>query len=92
MHSFAENWITCCNESAGWILSQKGEEDSFYREQQQICDALYTKLETKLEDGDKGLVDKFDAAKNTVQAIEEQYLYQQAFRDCVYLLEWIGIL
>lgn len=92
MTTFAENWACCCNESSGRLLDQKDAQDSAYRKERQICDSLYAELETKLGDGDKRLVDQFDSAKNLLQAIEQQYLYQQAFQDCVYLLRWIGIL
>ena len=55
-----------------------------------IRDSYHT-IEEKLgQDG--RLVDEFDAAKNFSLGLSDEYIYQQGFQDCVYLLRWINLI
>lgn len=32
----------------------------------------------------------FEEAENDKSSMREEWIYQQAFRDCFYLLQWMG--
>lgn len=38
------------------------------------------------------LINQFDAAKNQAFGFGDEFIYQQGFQDCVYLLRWVGII
>lgn len=90
-NTFAENFYDCCGYSCTRLAYEQGEKSSDYRDAVSKCDALYDTIKEKLKE-DGMLIDNFDAAKNYALSIGDQYIYQQGFQDCVYLLRWLGML
>lgn len=89
--SFAENFQECCRESYACLAYEKTQHLPNYQRASDTCSELYQKIQEQLGENDQW-VDQFDAAKNWVQTIENPYIYQQGFQDCIYLLRWLGIL
>lgn len=88
--SFAENFSVCCTRSCEQLVCERAGDEEQVRAGDE-CDELFKKIAAKLGN-DHDLIDDFDAAKNHVQSLDNQSIYQQGFRDCVFLLRWIGML
>lgn len=73
------------------LAFESGQKDPECIAVSQECDELYQRIGKKLGKHYK-LINQFDAAKNHEQSIDNEFIYQQGFRDCVYLLRWIGML
>ena len=89
--TFAENFSDCCFYSRSRLAYEKAQEDKEHILISQECDELFKAIQAKLGEDDK-LLDQFDDAKNYGFSLDEGYIYQQGFQDCVYLLRWIGML
>lgn len=89
--AFAEYFKDCCAAACHELWMKKGHKSKDFLEAKQEKDALYERIKEKLGE-DKLLINKFDASKNEIAGISENYIYQQGFRDCVYMLRWMGIL
>ena len=88
--SFAECWKDCCNRACYRLSYEAGKTDPALIAAREEADALYHTIEEKLgQDG--RLVDEFDAAKNFSLGLSDEYIYQQGFQDCVFLLRWINL-
>lgn len=86
---FAENFRECCARSCTCFERDEGDPaDAAATEE---CDELYRRIEEELG-SERILVNRFDAAKNNLLALEEESVYHQDFRDCVTLLRWIGLI
>lgn len=88
---FARNFRACCAQACMRLAYQHQQADDRYAAAQQECIGLYRALQEQLAPGDK-LLNRFDAAKNRLAALDSEYIYQQGFQDCVYLLRWLGLL
>lgn len=89
--TFAEEFAECCGQSCGRLAYEKNQTDGAYTEALKECKILYDEIKEQL--GENGsIVNRFDAFKNHIFSLEDRYVYQQGFQDCVYLLRWIGIL
>lgn len=82
---FAQAFAGCLAEASGRMTPQSLERRAAARAR---CDVLYRQLAEK---AGFALADEFDAAKNCLTALVEEDVYEQGFRDCVYLLRWLGI-
>ena len=91
MFTFAENFKQCCNESCTYLAFEESRHNPEFLEAAKKCDDLYSKIEEKLSD-EHELINNFDAAKNHEMGMDYEYIYHQGFKDCVYILRWIGIL
>ena len=89
--TFAENFNSCCSYSRSRLAYKKAHEDKEHILVSQECEELFQTIQTKLGE-DANLLFKFDDAKNHDSSLDEEYIYQQGFQDCVYLLRWIGML
>ena len=89
--SFAENFLECCSASCARLAYEHQQTDADYLIEVQECDELYKLIEEKLG-VDHKLINKFDAVKNKVSALDDLFIYQQGFQDCIYLLGWMGLL
>lgn len=90
-HSFATNFKDCCARSCTRLAYEKEKTDPDFITASQECSELYQSIQAKLS-GDELLLNRFDAAKNNENAISVEFVYQQGFQDCIYLLRWIGLL
>lgn len=90
-NSFAQRFRECCLQSCSRLANEREKNDEEYFFATQDCKRLYQIIEEKLGE-ERKLIDKFDAAKNYYYSFSEEYIYQQGFQDCVYLLRWIGLL
>ena len=89
--TFAENFGECCSRSCSRLAYEREQTDSAYIAAVRECNTLYQSLQEKLRD-ESLLLNRFDAAKNNEHAIGMEFVYQQGFQDCVYLLHWLGLL
>lgn len=89
--TFAENFRQCCGESYYWLSYEKTRKLPIFQAADNACSELYDQIGEQLGEKRKW-IDEFDAAKNRVQGLEEPYIYQQGFQDCIYLLRWLGML
>lgn len=89
--SFAEKFRECCSQSCTNLAYERQKTEAEYAARAQRCDELYTQLQEKLGD-ERKLINNFDVAKNNLLAFDSAFIYQQGFRDCIYLLRWIGLL
>lgn len=89
--TFAENFSNCCFHSRNRLAYERAHEDKAHICASQECDDLFKALQAKLGEDDD-LLGKFDDAKNHDSSLDEEYIYQQGFQDCVYLLRWLGML
>ena len=87
--TFAGNFKECCARSC--TCFERDEGDPAYAAASEECDELYRRIEKELG-SERILVNRFDAAKNNLLALEEESVYHQGFRDCVTLLRWIGFI
>lgn len=88
--SFAENFKDCCLDSM-YRMADREENRREYQAISRECDELYEKIKERLGQ-DKELIFHFDEAKSREVSAGNRHIYHQGFRDCVYLLRWIGIL
>ena len=89
--TFIQNFRECCGLSCTRLAYEHQQTDTDYAVRAQECDTLYKLIEEKLG-VDHKLINQFDAARNHAFAFGEEFIYQQGFQDCVYLLRWIGLL
>lgn len=90
-NTFADNFRLCCNESSGCGFWEQAQHNTEYLQARRDLDALRQDLVERL-DGDWSAVDRFDAAKSYSLSFSDEHTYCQGFRDCVYLLRWMGAL
>ena len=88
---FAQKFLQCRRESSYSLANRKQKTDLDYRKARQIYDALYSEIEQKLGQ-DRLLVNRLDAAHNHLSSWIEEWVYEQGFRDCIYLLNWLRFL
>ena len=89
--SFAENFRNCCLDSCMKRAYRKTAEDPAFIEIEQEYQELNARIKEKL--GESGfLIDDFDDARTHMLNMYDIFVYQQGFRDCVYLLHWIGLI
>ena len=89
--TFAENFRRCCGESMERLAYEQGKADPGHLRDCKRRDALFEQLCGLLGD-DSPLANQYDAAMCAVFSFDDAYVYQQGFRDCVYLLRWMGAL
>lgn len=89
--SFAKNFKTCCLDSCDRMAYRKGRRSAEKAEAMRECRVLYDAIYAKLGE-DSLLINRFDAAKNHAFSLTEPHVYHQGFRDCIYLLRWMGVL
>ena len=89
--TFAEYFRDCCGAACTRLAYERGQTDAKYAVRVKECEKYYKLIEKKLGFEYK-LIDRFDTAKNNVFAFHEALIYQQGFQDCVYLLQWLGLL
>ena len=51
-----------------------------------------TPLQKRLGEDYQKWIFRFEEAENEKSAMREEWIYQQAFRDCFYLLRWMGVI
>ena len=88
--TFAENFSVCCTRSCEHLACERADDEEHVRAGDE-CDELFDKI-ADLLGNNHDLIDDFDAAKNHVQLLDNRSVYQQGFRDCVFLLRWIGMI
>ena len=87
--SFERNFSECCSASRERLAHERSNQPEAVAAERRSAE-LYHLLEAKLGN-DRDLVDQFDMAKNGELCIQGEYIYQQGFQDCVYLLRWLGL-
>lgn len=87
---FAENFRECCIRSSAGDYQQRANDPDRLDALEQ-CSQLYEIIKLKLGE-DHVLINDFDAAKNCYCSIELDNTYHRGFQDCIYLLNWIGLL
>ena len=89
--TFEENFRNCCSYSRYRLAYEKAHEDKEHILVSQECDNLFQEIRAKLGEDDI-LLNKYEEAKNHGFCLDEEFIYQQGFQDCVVLLRWIGLL
>ncbi len=89
--SFEQSFRECCIRSCNYLAHEREQTDKRYKEVSRECNELYRMIQERLGD-EEILLNRFDAAKNHENAINDESIYQQGFQDCVVLLRWIGLL
>ena len=75
-----------CGESAGAAAMRLGS-SPVYQEIDVKVQELYAELEERL--GERRLLMRLNEALNQQSGMDEDAIYQQAFRDCFSLLKWM---
>lgn len=82
---------TCCESSSQTVVRQRKKSPA-YLEASRRSTELFHAIKEKLEEDDKQLIFQFEDLENEMSSLQEEWVYQQAFRDCLYLLQWMGAL
>lgn len=88
MNSFVKQFENACFEARGARLVRRRRESDRYRKQEEALTSLFHEIETKLG-GDAALAFRLEALQNELGSMDEAFVYQQGFRDCLALLRWM---
>lgn len=89
--SFTEIFRCCRLDSCMKRAYRQTAEDPEFIEAEKEYQELYGRIKEKL--GKDGfLIGDFDDARTHMLNMYDIFVYQQGFRDCVYLLHWIGLI
>lgn len=72
-------------------LLERERGDAEYAALQRQCDTLYDQIHEKLGPDSK-LISDFESAANARDAIYSAWVYALGLRDCVRILQWMGVL
>lgn len=90
-NAFSYYFRQACNESASEAMVRSQQQSERYQSLEQDLQALAAQLREKLGDQDAPLL-QLEELTNQQDCLEEDWIYRQAFHDCLYLLDWMGLL
>ncbi len=86
---FLEYFLRTCSEICSACIVQNGKEDTEYQEVSKKFSNLFSQIADKLDE-DSDLIYRFEEVVNQRNCLEEDWIYQQGFCDCMYLLKWMN--
>lgn len=86
---FYQKFLNAVSESCSACLMQKKEQDDEYRELDDEFSRLLEEMQKTLGENRKLLME-FERVSNRCNSLEVDWIYQQGFRDCLFLLKWMG--
>ena len=86
-------WLyqACCESSSQDVALHLKNDKKYLRSSRQSA-VLFENMKKRLGEDYQKWIFRFEEAENEKSAMREEWIYQQAFRDCFYLLRWMGVI
>ena len=86
---FRQWFYQACCESSSRAVVRHAESDPEYQAISQRSAELCNDIKERLGEDSRHLIFRFEDSENQKGGLREEWIYQQAFRDCFYLLQWM---
>lgn len=88
--AFCQWFYQARRESSSQAVVRQAESNPEYMKRSQQSTQLFENIKKRLGEDDEKWIFHFEEAENDKSSMREEWIYQQAFRDCFYLLQWMG--
>lgn len=88
---FATEFYHTCQDSQNASILEMRAQNPRYAELNREWILLFNQVKSKLGEDFK-LCLRLEEIQNQQKNIDGDYIYRQAFSDCIYLLQWLGLL
>ena len=90
--AFHRWFYQACCESSSQAVARRLKNDQKYLRASRQSAVLFENMKKRLGEDYQKWIFRFEEAENEKSAMREEWIYQQAFRDCFYLLRWMGVI
>ncbi|WP_040198311.1 hypothetical protein [Candidatus Soleaferrea massiliensis] len=89
-NKFAEYFYQAASDSCLACSVSRQHSSEEFRNLRDTSMQLFQEIENKLSEADRQKLFRLEEVENHMDAIAENWVYQQGYRDCLYLLQWMG--
>ncbi len=90
-NAFIHQFYDACCDSCDEAVFREGETDPAFKKAKERYSAFFARLLEQLQGESRDWLFSLDEAAGEINALQDIWIYQQAYRDCLYLLRWMGL-